>query len=73
MQHLLAQQKDLVLRVLYSENGRLYLCGNSGMSKSVQTVLKQIIATHHSWSEKQAEEEFFKLQEQKRVCIEAWG
>lgn len=73
MQDLIAQQKELVLRIINSEIGRVYLCGNSAMSKSVQAALRKIIAEDKSITDKQAEEAFFKLQEEKRICIEAWG
>ena len=63
----------MLAKHLFDGKGRVYICGNIGMSKSCEQIIKQVIKAHKSLDEKQTEDEFFKLQDQKRLCIEAWG
>ena len=73
VQHVLEDNKALLIEHIYKRNGSVYLCGNIGMSRAVEAVIKSAIREHLSVDEKQADTEFFRLKDQKRLCIEAWG
>ncbi len=73
MQHLLEENKVLLAEHIFKRNGSIYLCGNVGMSRAVEAVIKSVLREHLSIDDKQADNEFHNLKDQKRLCIEAWG
>ena len=63
VQDLLAQQPELVIRLLKAEQGCLYICGTTKMGQDVQTQVKAIVG-----------EEYFKqMQTDKRIVVELWS
>jgi sulfite reductase alpha subunit-like flavoprotein len=73
VQHVFGQQQARVAAQLFDGQARLFVCGNVGMSKAIEEILKKWLVERHGGNAQRAEAEFAKLQNDKRICIEAWG
>jgi len=58
---------------LYTHHGTIYICGNIGMSKAIENVIKAAFRELKGLSEEKADKEFFDLQDKRQICVEAWG
>ena len=59
--------------LLYNKKGTLYVCGNNGMAKAVEIVIKSAIKLQKGFNEKNVDTEYFRLQSERHICVEAWG
>lgn len=73
VQSILEHKEDMVKRILYQAEGRIYICGSTAMSKEVLRVLTFHIANSLNLSPSQAEDEVDRLQKAKRINMEAWN
>ena len=63
VQDVLAENKEQLLEFIREKNGYFYICGATKMGADVQALLKETLG----------EEEFAKLQQEKRLCVELWS
>lgn len=59
--------------VLNSAKGRVYVCGNVDMSKAIKTLINKWLVEANRGDEKIGSAKFSQLENEKRICIEAWG
>lgn len=60
-------------KVMFEQNGSLYLCGNISMSNDVKAVIVKHIQEIKEIDEDGAKREYELLVKDKRICIEAWS
>jgi sulfite reductase alpha subunit-like flavoprotein len=73
VQNVLEQNLENLISHIYERNGSIYICGNNGMTKAVQEVIRKAIGKKTGKDQKGQEEEFKLLLDSKRLCLESWG
>lgn len=73
MQHVFDRNKEQLCGQIFDGKACLFVCGNVGMSKAIQEILKKWLTERRGGDAQKGEAEFAKLQSEKRICIEAWG
>ena len=73
VQNILEHKEDMLTRLLYQSQGRVYICGSTAMSKDVLRILSRHIAEYKRLSTDQADEEVDRLIKEKQICMEAWN
>ena len=63
VQDILKGHQDMVKKYLLEEGGHFFVCGATKMGKDVETLIKEMVG----------EEEFKKLQNEKRYKVELWS
>lgn len=73
VQDILKFKPQLISDILFKDNGIIYLCGNTGMSKNIKEVIKNSISGYQKKDYEETEEIYRKLLDDKKICVEAWG
>jgi sulfite reductase alpha subunit-like flavoprotein len=63
VQDVLAKQQDLIVRMLQTEKGSLYICGATKMGADVQALVKKVVG-----------DDYYKtMEKEKRIIVELWS
>jgi len=73
VQDILKFKPQLITDILFKDNGIIYLCGNTGMSKNIKECIKNAVADYFKKDYEESEEIYKSLLDKKRICVEAWG
>jgi len=63
VQDILAQHKDVIRQVMVEQNGQFFVCGATIMGKAVEAIMRETLG----------DEEFQKIQKEKRYKVELWS
>ena len=75
VQSILEHKEDMIRRILYTQGGRIYICGSTGMSKEVLSVIQRHITEKNkkTYTYAEGEKEIDRLIKEKIICMEAWN
>lgn len=72
VQDILEHKADMILRILYKAQGRIYACGNTGMVRDVLKIIAKHIGEAQKLTAAQTDKEMQRLIKEKQICTEAW-
>lgn len=73
-QDLIEENASVVVDLLFSQGGHLYICGDGqSMAKDVHEAVRRIAASELGVSEEQAEAKLAELAQSGRYCREIWN
>lgn len=75
MQSILEHKEDMIRKLIYSLNGKIYICGSTTMSKEVLSIIQKHVTDQvsKSFSYEEGEKEMDRLLHEKQICMEAWN
>lgn len=75
VQTILEHKEDMIRKLLFTQKGKIYICGSTSMSKEVLSVIQRHVTdqSSKSFSYEDGEKELDRLMKEKQICMEAWN